>query len=128
MTKRKTPFFFTFKGLSNLPIFQYLNFSFHRHFKPLQIAPENTGNGISETPKIKKNFFLGVPPSAGIYPNPPFVKCWIRPSRRQLIVNFSYLLLFFRRGMGVYITERTCGCCLIVSCLFVSFVLLVHNL
>ena len=33
MTKRKTPFFFTFKGLSNSPIFQYLNFSFHRHFK-----------------------------------------------------------------------------------------------
>ena len=32
MTKRKTPFFFTFKGLSNSPIFQYLNFSFHRHF------------------------------------------------------------------------------------------------
>ena len=32
MTKRKTPFFFTFKGLSNAPIFQYLNFSFHRHF------------------------------------------------------------------------------------------------
>ena len=32
MTKRKTPFF-TFKGLSNSPIFQYLNFSFHRHFK-----------------------------------------------------------------------------------------------
>ena len=31
MTKRK-PFFFTFKGLSNSPIFQYLNFSFHRHF------------------------------------------------------------------------------------------------
>ena len=27
-----TPFFFTFKGLSNSPIFQYLNFSFHRHF------------------------------------------------------------------------------------------------
>ena len=77
--KKKMPFFFTFKGLSNSPIFQYLNFSFHRHFKPLQIAPENTGNGISETPKIKKNFFLGVPPSAGIYPNPPFVKCWIRP-------------------------------------------------
>ena len=33
MTKRKTPFFFIFKGLSNSPIFQYLNFSFHRHFK-----------------------------------------------------------------------------------------------
>jgi len=33
MTKRKTPFFFTLKGLSNSPIFQYLNFSFHRHFK-----------------------------------------------------------------------------------------------
>ena len=33
MTKRKTPFFFTFKGLSNSPIFQDLNFSFHRHFK-----------------------------------------------------------------------------------------------
>ena len=33
MTKRKTPFFFNFKGLSNSPIFQYLNFSFHRHFK-----------------------------------------------------------------------------------------------
>ena len=33
MTKRKTPFFFSFKGLSNSPIFQYLNFSFHRHFK-----------------------------------------------------------------------------------------------
>ena len=33
MTKRKTPFFFTFKALSNTPIFQYLNFSFHRHFK-----------------------------------------------------------------------------------------------
>ena len=33
MTKRKTPFFFTFKGLSNSPVFQYLNFSFHRHFK-----------------------------------------------------------------------------------------------
>ena len=33
MTKRKTPFFFTFKGLSNSPIFQYLNFPFHRHFK-----------------------------------------------------------------------------------------------
>ena len=32
MTKRKTPFF-TFKGLSNSPIFQYLSFSFHRHFK-----------------------------------------------------------------------------------------------
>ena len=33
MTKRKTPFFFSFKGLSKPPIFQYLNFSFHRHFK-----------------------------------------------------------------------------------------------
>ena len=33
MTKRKTPFFFTFKDLSNSPIFQYLNCSFHRHFK-----------------------------------------------------------------------------------------------
>ena len=33
MTKRKTPLFFTFKGLSNKPIFQYFNFSFHRHFK-----------------------------------------------------------------------------------------------
>ena len=32
MTKRKTPFFFPFKGLSNSPIFQHLNFSFHRHF------------------------------------------------------------------------------------------------
>ena len=32
-TKRKTPFFFTFKGLSNSLIFQYLNFSFHGHFK-----------------------------------------------------------------------------------------------
>ena len=30
MTKRKTPFF-TFKGLSNSPIFQCLNFSLHRH-------------------------------------------------------------------------------------------------
>ena len=37
MTKRKTPFFFTFKGLSNLPIFQYLNFSLHRHFKERSI-------------------------------------------------------------------------------------------
>ena len=33
MTKRKTSFFFTFKGLSSQPFFQYLNFSFHRHFK-----------------------------------------------------------------------------------------------
>ena len=32
MTKRKTPFFFPFKGLSNSPIFEYLNFSFHRQF------------------------------------------------------------------------------------------------
>ena len=32
MTKMKTPFCFTFKGLSNTPIFWYLNFSFHRHF------------------------------------------------------------------------------------------------
>ena len=30
---RKPPFFFTFQGLSNSPIFQYLNFSFHWHFK-----------------------------------------------------------------------------------------------
>ena len=37
MTKRKTPFFFTFKGLSNSPIFQCLNFSFHRHFKFLKV-------------------------------------------------------------------------------------------
>ena len=29
MTKRKTSFFFTFKGLSYSPIFRYLNFSFH---------------------------------------------------------------------------------------------------
>ena len=36
MTKRKTPFFFTFKGFSNSTIFQYLNFSFHRHFNKLQ--------------------------------------------------------------------------------------------
>ena len=36
MTKRKTPFFFTFQGLSNSPIFQYLNFSFHR--KHLQMV------------------------------------------------------------------------------------------
>ena len=36
MTKRKTPFFFTFKGLSNSPIFQYLSFSFHRHFNKRQ--------------------------------------------------------------------------------------------
>ena len=35
MTKRKTPFFFTFKGLLNKPIFEYLNFSFHRHFNLL---------------------------------------------------------------------------------------------
>jgi len=35
MTKKKTPFFFTFEGLSNSPIFQYLHFSFHRHFKPV---------------------------------------------------------------------------------------------
>ena len=35
MTKRKMSFFFTFKGLSNSPIFQYLNFSFHRHLKRL---------------------------------------------------------------------------------------------
>ena len=33
MTKRKTPFFLIFKGLSNSPIFQYPNFSFHIHFK-----------------------------------------------------------------------------------------------
>ena len=33
MTKMKTPFFFTFKGLSNTPFFRYLNFSFHKHFK-----------------------------------------------------------------------------------------------
>ena len=33
MTKRKTPFFFTFKGLSNAPIFSIPHFSFHRHFK-----------------------------------------------------------------------------------------------
>ena len=35
MIKRKTPFFLTFKGLSNSPIFQYLNFSFDRHFNDL---------------------------------------------------------------------------------------------
>ena len=38
MTKRKTPFFFTFKGLSNSPIFQYLNFSFHRNFNYLSVT------------------------------------------------------------------------------------------
>ena len=37
MTKKKTPFFFTFKGLSTSPIFQYLNFSFHRHFKQKEL-------------------------------------------------------------------------------------------
>ena len=41
--KKKTPFFFTFKGLSNSPTFQYLNFSFHRHFKP-------KGGGRGEPP------------------------------------------------------------------------------
>ena len=41
MTKTKTPFFFTFKGLSNSPIFQYLNFSFHRHFKKLRLRNIN---------------------------------------------------------------------------------------
>ena len=47
MTKRKIPFFFTFKGLSNLPIFQYLNFSFHRHFKAKKFKeiPEGWGGG-----------------------------------------------------------------------------------
>jgi len=34
-TKRKTPLLFTPKGLSNSPTLQYLNFSFHRHFKLL---------------------------------------------------------------------------------------------
>ena len=51
MTKRKTPFFFTFKGLSNSPIFQYLNFSFHRHFKRcfmviLMLLPAAAYDGI----------------------------------------------------------------------------------
>ena len=49
MTKRKTPFFFTFKGLSNSPIFQYLNFSFHSHFNnhntSIQFTKEIEGNG-----------------------------------------------------------------------------------
>ena len=33
ITKRKTPFFFIFKGLSNKLIFQYRVLLFHRHFK-----------------------------------------------------------------------------------------------
>ena len=36
MTKRITLFFFTFKGLSNSPIFQYINFSFHSHFNDIK--------------------------------------------------------------------------------------------
>ena len=45
MTKRKTAFFFTFKGLTNSPTFQYLNFSFRRHFK--------TSHSFKVTKKIK---------------------------------------------------------------------------
>ena len=46
--------------------------------KPLQIAPENAGNRISEA--LKSNIFRGsmspdpsegLLPSAGVYPNPP---------------------------------------------------------
>ena len=36
---RCTPFFLTFKGLSNSLISQYLHFSFHRHFKSGFAAP-----------------------------------------------------------------------------------------
>ena len=52
MTKRKTPFFFPFKGLSNSPIFQYLNFSFHRHFKALDTRQFNSYT------KPKKHLFM----------------------------------------------------------------------
>ena len=31
--KKENTILLRFKGLSNSPIFQYLNFSFHRHFK-----------------------------------------------------------------------------------------------
>ena len=50
MTKRKTPFFFTFKGLSNSPIFQYLNFSFHRHFKGRR---QNSSHASHDLPALE---------------------------------------------------------------------------
>ena len=40
--KKEMPFFFTFKGLSNSPIFLYLNFSFHRHFKQITTVGATT--------------------------------------------------------------------------------------
>ena len=46
--------------------------------KPLQIAPENAGNRISEALKLKifrgsmhPGPHYGLPPSAGVYPKPP---------------------------------------------------------
>ena len=51
MTKRKTALFFTFKGLSNSPTFQYLNFLFRRHFK--------TRHSFKVTKKIEGRLNLG---------------------------------------------------------------------
>ena len=53
MRKRKTPFFFTFKGLSNSPIFQYLNFSFHRHFKMHTCMKQNQFFNSLKVPHFK---------------------------------------------------------------------------
>ena len=54
----------------------------------LKLPPENAGNRISEALKLKifrgsmpPDPPRGLPPSAGVYPNPnPFVKLWIHPS------------------------------------------------
>ena len=56
MTKRKTPFFFTFKGLSNSPIF---NTSIFHFIGTLTNIPFNT-NGLSQTSvkRLSKEDFL----------------------------------------------------------------------
>ena len=48
-----------------------------RAIKPLQIAPENAGNRISEALKVT---ILGATAFGGRLSEPPFVKSWIRPS------------------------------------------------
>ena len=60
MTKRKTPFFFTFKGLSNSPIFQYLNFSFHRHFKGRRQNSSHASHDLPALELLNSQHSLGI--------------------------------------------------------------------
>ena len=82
MTKRKTAFFFAFKGLSNSPTFQYLNFSFHRHFqvRPLITAMNNNYMqvySVSRKVNIDESMMRGKALNQTIQPNEAN-KAWVQ--------------------------------------------------